>query len=78
MFIFNINFNKNKIRKLLYGLIIIAMAICIIVFLSTTIGKSKRAYVKDDANYSDINQIPVQNYTSILKDCSENLDNYVR
>lgn len=78
MFIFNINFNKNKIRKLLYGLIIIAMAICIIVFLSTTISKSKRAYVKDDANYSDINQIPVQNYTSILKDCSENLDNYVR
>ncbi len=77
MFIYNINLNKNKFFKVGICVLIALLVILFTIFLRFFINKSNRVYVTDSTYYEELTDIPVANYTNVLKDCHENLDKYV-
>ncbi len=75
MFIFNVNLNKSKYTKfVMYAFIIIIISL---IFLFRYLLNTKTTYVNDSINPSEISEITPENYTSILKTTTDNLDMYV-
>lgn len=77
MFICNININKNKLLKFFVTFIILVIILLVMLFIYYSVKKSSKTYIKDTVNFNEITEIPVANYTSILKDCNENIDKYI-
>ena len=77
MFIFNIKFDKSKISKAVICVVAIAIIIALFIFIYSTTKNGSITYVKDNPPQNEFIEITTANYTNILKDCSEHLDNYV-
>lgn len=76
MFIYNLKINSNKILKI----IIVLMLIFIFFIMSFSIYKifiGSTFHVKDSQNISEIYEIPVNNYTNVLKCVHDDLDTYI-
>lgn len=77
MFIYNINLKKIKFVKIGICILIAIALIAFMVLLRSNAKKTDRVYVTDSTYYEEVTEIPVANYTNILKDCHENLDKYI-
>ncbi|MBQ3408650.1 MAG: hypothetical protein IJH12_05565 [Clostridia bacterium] len=77
MFIYNISLNKIKFFKYFFFIAIAALLIALMAFFYNLIQNSSRVYVTDTNQYEEVFDIPDSNYANMLKDCYENLDNYV-
>ena len=78
MFIFNVNLSKKNIKKIILFISVVLSISSIIIFISKKSQSSNKIFVRDNIPAEEFTQIPVANYTSILKDSHENIDKYVR
>lgn len=80
MFVFNLNLNKTKIFKLIIFLFIfiaISILIASIYNISKEILSSEGKTYVNDSLVNDVATLTSKNYTNILKEVHENLDNYL-
>lgn len=78
MFIFNVNLNKKNMKKIVIFCALAIAIILVVFFLAKKSYSSNKIFVKDSTPTEEFTQIPIANYTSILKDSHENIDKYVR
>jgi len=76
MFIYNLNI--KKLKRLSLVAIVFILVVLTLFFVFYMFKHSKKSFVKDECSPPEVTEIPVANYTNILKDCYENLDNYIR
>lgn len=76
MFVFNIKFKKNIIKKIAISVMALVIIIVFIIVGFRFINLANKLTVNDDykTTYLEINS---NNYSSILKDSHENIDKYV-
>ena len=77
MFICNVSMQKIKRFRILLYIIIAIFIISIMIFVYNKSQKDKLVYITDSNSYDEIYEISNSNYTNMLKDCYEHLDNYV-
>ena len=80
MIIYNFKINKKVIIKIIVCLmILIALSISIISLYSmlNKIEKKETNYIKDMVPENNVAKILPENYTNVLKEVHENIDNYV-
>lgn len=75
MFIYNFNFNNKNFKKIFIGIIITLAIILIIISVLQLINSLKNT--SKISNTNDLIKVTSENYTNFLKDCHENIDNYI-
>ena len=75
MFIYNLKINSKNIVKIAFAIMSIIITIFFIISIYKIITESFR--VRDEINKPEISYIEPNNYTDILKEVYENIDNYV-
>lgn len=77
MFICNISLKKKNFFNFFIYIIAVVIIISLLFFIIHKISNSRKIYVNDSNPYEEIYDIADSNYTNMLKDCYENLSDYV-
>ena len=76
MFICNIKLNGSKIFKVFFIILFLIAFILLCFSLYKIFDNSKNS--KYELNLPEVSNISSQNYTNVLKEVHDNLDNYIR
>lgn len=78
MFIYNFKLNSNKFFKLIIAIIVVVVLIILgVVIYKVFSGASSNFFVSDSVDENAVNKIESKNYTNILKEVHDNIDDYV-
>lgn len=77
MFVYNLKFDKQKIKKYLIISAFVLVALLIIFVCYKTISNTYVFKVDDELSAGDINEITSLNYTNVLKTVHDDIDTYV-
>lgn len=77
MFVFNLKFNRNKYFKILFFTFFIIALILLGFATYKIIFENRTTHSGDETVFSGPSEIPVSNYTNVLKAVHDNLDNYI-
>lgn len=77
MFICNVNLHKNKLLKIFLYIFFGFLVVTTLLFVFSHLKNTNMVYITDNKNYEEILDIPSANYTNILKDSYDNIDNYI-
>lgn len=77
MFICNVSMRKIKSFKVIFCILISIFLIVLLVSIYHKTKKSNKVYITDSNKFNEVYELPGSNYTNMLKDTYEHLNNYV-
>ena len=76
MFIYNLKVDGNKLGKIFLGILFVIILIITVVVCYRVLGNNFFK-TNDSIKIDDVQELNVTNYTNVLKNVHENLDNYI-